>query len=173
MLWTLLLFDINRHRAYNLVMKIIVDADACPKTALRICLQVGGEFSIPVWTVASFNHNITSHRQFHHHIVVGDSQQETDIRIANHTKKGDVVVTQDWGLAALALGKDAAAISPSGRIFRKDDIEFLLEEREIKARLRRSGKKTKGPRRRTKEMDKRFEKKLRQLLNSLALPCSK
>jgi len=141
-------------------MKILVDADACPKSVLDICKKVGQKHAIPVWTVASFNHLIESD----HHVSVGDASQETDIKVMNLTEAGDVVVTQDWGLAAIVLGKDARCLSPSGREFRSDKIEFLLEEREVKAKLRRSGKKTKGPKKRTSEDDRRFEISLERIL---------
>ena len=65
-------------------MKILVDADACPKSILHICMKVGGKYGIPVWSVASFNHNIESD----HHVVVGNDSQEADIRIINMTDEG-------------------------------------------------------------------------------------
>jgi uncharacterized protein YaiI (UPF0178 family) len=141
-------------------MKILVDADACPKSVLDICKKVGYKYALPVWTVASFNHSIESD----HHVLVGDTSQETDIRVMNLTETGDIVVTQDWGLAAIVLGKGAKCLSPSGREFRSDKIEFLLEEREVKAKLRRSGKRIKGPRKRTLEDDHRFEISLERML---------
>ena len=141
-------------------MKILVDADACPKSVLDICKKVGHRQTIPVWTVASFNHSIESD----HHVTVGDASQEADFKVMNLTEAGDVVVTQDWGLAAIVLGKGAKCLSPSGREFRSDKIEFLLEEREVKAKLRRSGKRTKGPKKRTLEDDHRFEISLERIL---------
>ncbi len=141
-------------------MKILVDADACPKSVLKICLDVGHRHDIPVWTVASFNHTIESD----HHVVVGGDPQETDIKILNLTEAGDVVVSQDWGLAAVVLGKEAKCLSPTGREFRSDSIDFLLEEREIKARLRRAGGRTKGPKKRTDEDDRRFEASLEKVI---------
>ena len=141
-------------------MKILVDADACPKFVLDICKKVGHKHGIPVWTVASFNHLIESD----HHVAVGDAFQETDIKVMNLAEPGDVVVTQDWGLAAIVLGKGAKSLNPSGREFRSERIEFLLEEREVKAKLRRSGKRTKGSKKRTSEDDRRFEISLEQIL---------
>ena len=140
--------------------KIIVDADAVPKKVLEICRMAADEFSVSLWTVASFNHCIDSHR----HVVVGNASQETDIYLMNMTVRGDIVVTQDWGLAAMVLGKGAAALSPIGRIFQTDTIEFLLEEREVKAKVRRSGGRTKGPRKRTPEDDVKFKQSLLSLL---------
>jgi hypothetical protein len=142
-------------------LKIVVDADACPANVLRICREAAQKRDIPLWTVASFNHNIESEG----HIVVGDDPQETDIAVANAAQAGDIVVTQDWGLAALVLGKGASAISPNGKIYRPETIPFLLEERELKARLRRGGVRSKGPAKRTSAADRRFAANLKKLLS--------
>lgn len=144
-------------------MKIIIDADACPRTVLQICLRVAREYSVPVWTIASFNHTIESE----HHIVVGNAVQETDIRVMNLTQAGDVVVTQDGGLAAMLLGKEVKCLNPDGKEFSSSNIEFLLEEREIKARFRRSGGITKGPKKRVQENDRQFEACLHNILKRL------
>ena len=144
-------------------MKVLVDADACPKRVLQLCLEVGARYELPVWTVASFNHNINSD----HHVIVGNTSQEADIKVVNLAEKGDVVITQDWGLAAMVLGKQARCLSPGGREFRPEDMEFLLEEREIKAKHRRGGGRTKGPKKRTREDDITFEKKLEMIIQQL------
>ncbi len=141
-------------------MKILIDADACPRSVLQICLTLGRKYHVPVWTIASFDHHIESD----HHVVVGTDPQETDFKTINLTEPGDVVITQDWGLAAIALGKGARSVSPSGREFRPEKIDFLLEERDIKARFRRSGGRTRGPKKRTSEDDLRFEAHLEKLL---------
>lgn len=147
------------------MLKIIVDADACPKSALQICFRLGQQYGIPVWTVASFNHQVISD----HHVVVGDNSQEADLKVMNLAESGDVVVTQDWGLAAMILGKGAKALSPVGREFRPETIDFLLEEREVKAKLRRAGGRTKGPQKRTVADDLCFEKCLQEMLNRGAI----
>jgi len=141
-------------------MKILIDADACPKKALHISMILGAKYGVPVWTVASFNHNIVSD----HHIVVGDNDQETDIKVLNLTEPGDVIVTQDFGLAAMALGKKARCLSPAGREFSNQQMDFLLEERDMKAKLRRSGGRTKGPSKRTAQEDICFQECLLGIL---------
>ena len=141
-------------------MKILVDADACPKKVLQICITLGAQYAVQVWTVASFNHNIISD----YHVVVGDNDQETDIKVLNLADTGDVVITQDWGLAAMALGKKARCISPAGREFSNDTIDFLLEERDMKAKVRRSGGKTRGPSKRTVQEDVKFQECLDRIL---------
>ncbi|MFZ5643967.1 MAG: YaiI/YqxD family protein [Bacillota bacterium] len=141
-------------------MKIIVDADAAPREVLEICREVSIKFLTELWTVASFNHNISSIN----HIVVGNESQEADIKIMNITSRGDIVVTQDYGLAAMVLAKGASALSPWGRIFRQETIDFLLQERDIKAKYRRSGGRTKGPEKRSEKDNIIFKKSLYSLL---------
>jgi len=143
-------------------LKIIVDADACPRGAMQVCRKMAARHAIQLYTVASFNHNIISD----HHVTVGDGSQEADLAVINMTTAGDIVVTQDWGLAALVLGRKAAAISPAGRIYRPETMDFLLEEREVKAKLRRGGGRTRGPRPRTAEDDERFAAGLLKLIES-------
>jgi len=150
-------------------MKILVDADACPRAVLQICFRVSRSYGLAVWTVASFNHNIESD----HHVVVGNSSQEADIRVMNLAQPGDIAVTQDWGLAAMLLGKRVKCLSPDGREFEADSIEFLLEEREIKAKFRRGGGRTKGPQKRTVDDDRRFEDRLLDILAKISLDSGK
>lgn len=142
-------------------MKIIVDADACPKTVLQSCIDLGRKYNIEVWTVASFDHNVKSD----HHTMVGNDSQETDIKITNLAEKEDIVVTQDWGLAAMLVGKQVRCISPDGKEYRHEYIDFLLEERELKAKYRRSGGRTKGPKKRTGKNDICFLIELEQMIN--------
>lgn len=141
-------------------MKILIDADACPKAVLKICLEAGNKNNVPVWTVASFNHNIASDN----HVTVGSDSQEADLKIINLAAPGDIVVTQDWGLASMVLGKSACCLSPNGVEYRPEKMDFLLEEREIKAKLRRSGGRTKGPSKRSREDDRRFYAELVRII---------
>lgn len=144
------------------LMKIIVDADACPQSALQICFKLGSRYQIEVWTVAGFDHHIISE----HHITVGDNSQEADLKILNVTQAGDIIITQDFGLAAMVLGKGAYAMGLKGKEYRSESIDFLLEEREIKAKYRRAGGRTKGPRKRTEEDDHAFSQCLRRLIEA-------
>lgn len=141
-------------------MKILVDADACPKSALNIILSLQKKYNFQLLTVASFKHNIAVAE----HIMVGDESQAADIAIANRTGKGDIIITGDWGLASLVLGKGARAVSPSGSIYRRGKIDFMLEERHIKAKIRKSGGRTKGPAARSTKDDERFKSSLIELI---------
>lgn len=143
-------------------MKILVDADACPKGALAACFALGKQYEVSVYTVANYNHHIASE----HHIVVDNGTQQADLKIANLTQSGDVVVTQDWGLAALILGKGAFCLSPGGREYKRETIDFLLEEREAKAKFRRAGNRTRGPKKRTDTEDVLFAQALERLIQA-------
>jgi uncharacterized protein len=80
------------------------------------------------------------------------------------------VVTQDWGLAAMIMGKGAFCLSPSGQEYCQETMDFLLEEREMKAKFRRSGNHTKGPKKRARQDDIHFKETLAQLIhNSLSI----
>lgn len=142
-------------------LRIIVDADACPKQVLQHTVKTGRKYSIPVITVASFNHNIISSQ----HITVESGSQEADLKIINITEPNDIIITQDWGLAALVLSKKAFALSPAGIEYEPARITFMLEEREMKAKFRRNGGRTKGPKKRVAEDDLRFLRTLEKMVS--------
>ncbi|MFS8581375.1 MAG: DUF188 domain-containing protein [Limnochordales bacterium] len=100
------------------------------------------------------------------HVTVGDAPDEADLAVVNRTRPGDIVVTQDWGLAALVLGKGARCLSPAGYEYTPQRIDFQLHERHVKAKHRRAGGRTRGPRARTDADDQRFERTLRRLLEN-------
>lgn len=140
--------------------RILVDADACPRQAMAILRRLKPEYGYELITISSFNH----YNDEPGHIVVGDDPQATDIALMNLVRPRDIVVTQDWGLAALVLAKGARALSPAGQVYEPGKIDFLLEERHLKAKFRRGGGRTKGPSARTADDDRRFENTLRLLL---------
>ncbi|HWI53982.1 MAG TPA: DUF188 domain-containing protein [Symbiobacteriaceae bacterium] len=143
-------------------MQVLVDADACPVLELirRICAGAG----VKVVTVSSFRHNIDGPD----HVMVGPEREAADMAIINRTARGDVVVTQDWGLAALVLAKGAHALSPWGHRFRDDEMEGRLAQRAMNARLRRGGVRMPGPKRRTAEDDRAFADALEQILAEIS-----
>lgn len=127
---------------------------------MQITQRIARDYNYELITVASFNHRIDNAK----HYVVGDESQAADIAVANLTQPGDIVITQDWGLAALVLGKKARAISPRGRIFIAEQINLLLEERNLMTKYRNSGGRTKGPAKHSKNDDRLFESNLLKLL---------
>lgn len=144
-------------------MKVLIDADACPRGVMDIVRRMQKAYGYELVTISSFNHV----HDGVNHITVGDGDQATDMALINRTSRGDIVVTQDWGLAALVLGKGAKAIDPGGRIHANDKMDFLLEERHMKAKFRRGGGRTKGPSARTPADDERFAKAFLMVLNEV------
>ena len=146
------------------MFKVIVDADACPRACLQVLQKHQKSHKYRLLTVASVDHCIKNSV----HIMVGQGADAADLAVMNNTSAGDIVVTQDWGLAALVLGKGACALSPSGRIYSEQNMDFLLEERFLKAKHRRAGGRTKGPSARTEQDDRRFEQSFLELLQQVS-----
>ncbi|MGL5207293.1 MAG: YaiI/YqxD family protein [Acidaminococcaceae bacterium] len=141
-------------------MRIIIDADACPKQVLKICQNAAAKYQLEVYTISGFDHNIDNLN----HLSVDSNSQEADLKIFNMAKPGDLVITQDWGLAALIVSKNAYCLNPTGIEYTSGKMDFLLEEREVKAKLRRGGGRTKGPKKRSSADDKRFLEMLESIL---------
>ena len=144
-------------------MKIYVDADACPVT--RIAERVAKEYDIPVVLLCDTNHVLNS--DYSEIRVIGAGADAVDIALINLCQCGDIVVTQDYGVAALALGKGAKAIHQSGRWYMDENIDGLMMERHMaKVARRKSKSHLKGPAKRTKEDDRRFEESFRRMIES-------
>jgi len=143
-------------------MHIYIDADACP--VIRIAELVAKEYSIPVTLLCDTNHIL--HSDYSTVKVIGAGADAVDFALINLCRRGDVVVTQDYGVAAMALGKGAYGIHQSGRWYTNENIDQLLMERHMAKKARRASSKNhlKGPKKRTEEDDLRFEQSFRELL---------
>ena len=137
-------------------MKIIIDADACP--VVDITISAAKERGLECIIVCDNTHTIE--RDGATTIVVDKGADSADCRIANITEKGDVVVTQDYGLAALVLGKGSKALNQNGLIYTDSNIENLLFTRHIGKKERMAGNRTKGPKKRMSQNDANFLKAL-------------
>lgn len=144
--------------------QIIVDADACPVKSEII--QAAREYQVPITMVASYDHRLRPAEGVQV-VQVDRSDQSVDLYIANRIKPGDILITQDFGLAALALGKRALVLSNRGRWLHDGTIDFLLERRNEQARLRRGGKHSKGPKPLTEEDRRFFLQSLTKVLSGL------
>ena len=146
-------------------MKILVDADACP--VIGIVEKIAKLYGVKVVLLCDTNHILSS--DYSEVKVVGAGKDAVDISLVNLCKRGDIVVSGDYGVAVLALGRGAYAIHQSGRRYTEDNIDFLLMERHLNAKARRTSGKNhiKGPRKRTKEDDIRFEQSFEGLINDI------
>lgn len=145
-------------------MKIYIDADGSP--VVNIAIKVAKEFSLEILVVKNHAHKIED--DYAHIISVDISQDSADFYIVNQLEEGDLVVTQDYGLAALSLAKNSYVINQNGMVFTKDNINNMLNQRHIHAKIRRQGKHHSKNKKRKSDSDVLFENKLRQLINKIS-----
>ena len=149
-------------------MRVFIDADACP--VVSIVENISKKYNIPVTLLCDTNHVLTS--EYSEVIVVGAGADAVDYKLISICHKGDIVVSQDYGVAAMALGKGAFAIHQSGKWYTNDNIDQMLMERHLNKKARRSSQKNhiKGPKKRTEEDDEwfaqSFEKMIRMAVES-------
>ena len=143
-------------------MQIFVDADACP--VVGIVEKIAKEHNVPVTLLCDTNHVLSS--DYSEVIVVGAGTDAVDYKLISICHKGDIVVSQDYGVAAMALGKGAYAIHQSGKWYTNDNIDQMLMERHLNKKARRSSHKNhiKGPKKRTEEDDERFAQSFEKML---------
>ena len=143
-------------------MHIFIDADACP--VVGIVEKTAKKYNLPVTLLCDTNHILYS--DYSEVIVVGAGADAVDYKLISICHKGDIVVSQDYGVAAMALGKGAYAIHQSGKWYTTDNIDQMLMERHLNKKARRGSHKNhlKGPGKRTEEDDVRFAKSFERLI---------
>jgi hypothetical protein len=145
-------------------VQIYVDADACP--VVRIVEELAKQYEIPVTLLCDTNHVLSS--DYSEVKVIGAGADAVDFALISLLKKdaGDIVVTQDYGVAAMALGKNAFAIHQSGKWYTNENIDQMLMERHLSKKARRSKNKNhlKKQKKRTEEDDRRFAESFEKLI---------
>ncbi len=144
-------------------MKILVDADACP--VKQIIVRLAKQHHIPVTMLIDTSHELSD--DYSTVITVDKQADSVDYALMGLLTSEDIVVTQDFGLAAMVIGKGAKAINQNGMVFTDANMDRLLLERHIGQKVRRGGGRTKGPSKRTKEDDIRFEAAFKDLLKGM------
>ncbi len=156
---------------------LFIDADACPVT--REALACARKAGIPVVIAGNTTQNLERHirrgdpRQpedarhgfWVETLDVGVGADSADFAIVERLSPDDVVVTQDIGLAGMALGRGAAALSPRGHVYRKETIDMELYIRHEEKKVRRADGRTRGPAAFTDEDRERFCARLAELLD--------
>ena len=152
-------------------MKILVDADARP--VVHTVERIAEKYDIPVTLLCDTNHVLES--AYSEIRIIGAGADAVDFALVNQCRSGHVVVTQDYGVAAMALGKGAYAIHQSGRWYTDTNIDQMLMERHLNKKARRSKSKNhlKGPAKRTQEDDLRFAESFERIIKECILSCSK
>lgn len=145
------------------MLNILIDADACPVT--KIVEEIAEEKQIPLTILCDTSHIMESN--YAKVITVSKGIDSVDLALMNRANKGDIIVTQDYGVATMALGKRAYAIHPSGKWYTNDNIDQMLFERHLSKKMRHKNKRYhgKGPRKRTEEDDMRFQQSFLRLID--------
>ncbi len=142
-------------------MKILIDADGCPVTALAVKIANAQKIKVIIFCDTSHEFALDGAEV----ITVSKGADSADFALVNNAESGDIVITQDYGLAAMALAKRAYVITQNGLIINDFNIDNLLYSRHMAKKARRSGMHLKGPSKRTKEQDAAFERAFMQLIN--------
>ena len=141
-------------------MKILIDGDACP--SIPLIENIARNYNIPVTIFVDTNHNINS--SYSKIKIVDEGNQNVDIKLINEVNNNDLVVTQDYGVAVMAIGKMAHAINPNGLIYTNENIDMLLLNRHINRKLRNYSGRVKGPRKRNKSDDEKLISNLEKII---------
>lgn len=141
-------------------MRILVDADACPvkKEILKVAKKNNLE-------VIMFFDNSHQYEDGYSKVYILDKGSDSvDYFLINKMVKGDIVVTQDYGVATMALSKKGFPINQNGLVFTDQNILALLNQRAFNQKIRRH-KNLKGPKKRTNDDSIKFENNLVELIN--------
>lgn len=130
-------------------MHIYVDADACP--VIRIVENIARKYNIETTLICDTNHVLTS--DYSDVVTVSAGADAVDFKLVNLCTRDDIVVTQDYGVAAMALSKGAYAIHQSGKWYTNDNIDRMLMQRHITKCAKRASSKNhiNGPKKRSNE----------------------
>ena len=141
-------------------MRILIDADGCPvvDTAVRMARQNHIDCLIICDTSHVFEKAGATT------ITVYKGPDSVDFALVNMVQAGDIVITQDYGLAAMCLASRGTAISQNGMIYDDSNIDALLFARYSAKRIRNYGGRIKGQAKRTTEQDRQFEDVLARLI---------
>ena len=139
-------------------MKIYIDADGCP--VVKNTLKIAKEFHILCVIICDTAHQIEHENA--ETIVVDKGADSVDFCLVNLIQKGDIAVTQDYGLAAMCLSKRAIVLDQDGKEYTNENISGLLEFRAVSKKIRQSGGRLKGMPKRTISQYIAFEQALRE-----------
>lgn len=143
-------------------MKILIDADGCP--VVDIIVRMSKEHNFDCFILCDTSH--VFEKSGATTLTFSKGADSVDFALVNRVSAGDIVITQDYGLAAMCLSKNAAVVNQDGMEYTADNIDALLLARHTAKKIRNSGGRLKGPQKRTAVQDADFIAKLAFLLDS-------
>lgn len=143
-------------------MKLLIDADGCPvvDTAIRLCRK----YAVPCLILCDTAHEFR--RDDVETCVLDKGADSVDFAIANRVDPGDIVITQDYGLASMCLARNARVLHQDGWEYTRDNMDALLFARHESRKLRAAGRRVKGPKKRTPQQNLAFSASLEFLLQT-------
>ncbi|WP_033543851.1 YaiI/YqxD family protein [Planococcus sp. CAU13] len=142
--------------------KVLIDADGCPVVDQTIA--AARRFQLDVILICDTSHEM--YREGAETITVSKGPDAVDFVLVNRVKKGDIVVTQDYGLAAMVLAKQGYPIDQNGRVYSEENIDQLLQGRHVAKKIRQGGGRIKGPKKRKPEDNEKFRMNLEELIRN-------
>lgn len=133
-------------------MKILIDADGCP--VVDIVIEIAQQFKIEVFIFCDTAHTIEKEGAVTS--IISKGADAVDFVLVNKVTKGDIVITQDYGLAAMVLSKQGHVLNQNGLIYTEHNIDQLLFSRHLSKQIRNQGGRTKGPKKRQKTDNAHF-----------------
>ncbi|MEK3937587.1 YaiI/YqxD family protein [Sporosarcina sp. FSL W7-1349] len=143
---------------------ILIDADACP--VVDETIRIAKQFGFRCMLICDTTHEM--HRDGAETIIVSKGADAVDFVLVNRVQKNDIVVTQDYGLAAMVLAKQGHPIDQNGRLYTEDNMDQLLYARHTAQKIRMAGGRLRGPKKRSKESNVKFEASMRALCQRIA-----
>lgn len=144
-------------------MKILIDADGCP--VVDIAINLGKKYNIKTVIMCDTSHIIN--KVGVETVTLSKGSDSVDFALVNKVSKDDIIITQDYGLAAMVLSKGGYPINQNGLIYSNENIDQLLFTRHLSKKIRNSGQRTKGPKKRTKDDDIKFKEGLIYLIEKI------
>ena len=144
-------------------MCVLIDADGCP--VVDITVKIAAEYQINCVILCDTSH--VFEKAGAKTITVSKGSDSVDFAIVNMVQAGDIVVTQDYGLAAMCLARRAVPISQNGMVYTSDNIDALLNERHNAKKIRMAGGRLKGNSKRTPEQNAVFAQNLKRLIQEI------
>lgn len=141
-------------------MKVLIDADACP--VVDIAVKLCAKQSIPCLLLCDTAH--ACYKEGAETLIFDKGADSVDFALVNRTQPGDIVITQDYGLASMCLGRRVRVIHQDGWEYTLDNISGLMEQRHANKKHRLAGGRTKGPAKRTRQQDEAFRIAFQQML---------
>jgi len=146
-------------------MKLLIDADGCPVVDIALIIaKQEKRFLVDVIILCDTSHRIE--KEGAETITVSKGADSVDFALCNRCNNGDIVITQDYGLAAMCLAKQAVVLNQDGMIYTESNIDALLNSRHFAKKVRMSGGRLKGQKKRNQDQNEEFKHALKQVFES-------